>query len=238
MSYAASLVPGALWLCVSPWVARRLVLARPRTQHAMDSVVGGASIAYLVIGLLLEVTHDAGTGIPLQAALGSMLVGLVGFVALHAAVLREPPPRPEGRGGGAGSAWAYPAFAVLYGVYAFLGGAGLLDEVESGPVSFSLYVVVLGAHLAVNDAYLRRLFPTQRGLSASGLAWLPLAGALLWLWLKPSGALLDAPLAFLSGATLYQLVKEELPEPRDIRLGWFLAGVIGLSGLVAARWWL
>jgi hypothetical protein len=204
-------------------------------QRVAESFAAGASLAYVIVDLLVELT-----GIGAPHVHSTLPLGPSHEKSLFAVVL-------------AGAAWWYIVAAVAakmggararyrahllpqlaYG--AFVGGAVAL-EAEHGIVQLALFAPPMLLHLTVVEGHIHKKFEGQHvGLPRAVLAGAPGAGAMAWAFLGFPESVLYLTLALVAGSTAVQVLQTELPTPTAVRIGPFLLGVGLYSAMVAARW--
>jgi hypothetical protein len=204
-------------------------------QRATESFAAGASLAYVIIELMVELTSAGGAHVHAVAPIGAteeqslfsvVLAGATAWYVIAATLARL--------GGRLGPYRSRALPRAIYGV--FVGGA-VAFEAEHGGRALMLFVIALLLHLTIVEAH------EHRELAAEHTGWIrilvgfaPALGAAVW-------ALLDLPretlywvLALVAGSTFVQIVQAELPSPALLRVVPFLVGVAVYSVLVVARW--
>lgn len=202
------------------------------------SVAGGVSVAYVFLHVLPELsateavlarTSGAGLLALEQRAYVVALVGLMSFYGLERLVRshrRETAPAEE-----TGVFWLHIAAFAAYNVVI---GHVLVQEQERDPAGYLLFALALALHVLVVDFGLRQ---DHSHAYARRARWI-LVAALLAGWI--AGMLLELPeplvvavTAFLAGAIILNVMKEELPEERESRFGAFALGAAGYAMLLA-----
>jgi hypothetical protein len=224
----------ALMLAGSYPLGRALSRLHESRREALESFIGGTSIAYLVLDLLVELTYRGREPVhaalplglePEQSLFAVVLVGLTVSYVLGALADRLSRHAPYA---------AYLGWNIAYN--AVVGGA-LVVETEEGLRALALFALAMLLHLTVRQSHAQSTWGsthrTWPGLALVASA--PALGALLWAGLLPKPALAVA-LALVAGTTLMQVVREELPSPSSAHIGTFLLGVAAYSLLIAARW--
>jgi hypothetical protein len=229
----AALVSAFAMLAAAPLGSALNRLSDARLSAA-KSFVGGASLAYVVVDLLVEL---AGAGAPLHGALpiaptddkSLFAVVLCGATAWYVAAALAP--RVGGERGG------YLAYAVPHGVYRVTVGGALALEAEEGIVRLVLFAIPMLLHLtAVESRFHHRFEREHHGLPRFALDVAPGLGALAWALFEIPDAALFIALAVVAGSTFVQIIQTELPSPELVRVRPFLLGVGVYSAMVVARW--
>lgn len=207
----------------------RFLDQKPRSRWL--SAAGGVSIAYVFVHLLPQI---AGSQRHFEEAAGLAwlenhvyliaLAGLVLFYCLEAWVRRH---QGSGEADGEispGVFWTHIGSFTLYN--ALIGYILAQGEERLVP-----YTIAMALHFLVTDfALLHNHEDTYRKkgrwVVTSGIAagW----GAAMVLDQEP-GRLLAALIAFLGGAVILNVLKEELPAERESKLSAFIMGVLGYS---------
>jgi len=225
---------------------RRLPLV---PEAATGSFAGGLAVAYVFLHLLPEI---AAGNERVAEALGEtveetplleltiFLVALTGFTVFYG--LERLADRQHPRGGD-----GRPADAAtrrwLYRLHlgAFLGYNALITytlplRVRTGLVFAVLFTVAIGLHFVLTDRGLHEHYGERFGrhgrlslAAALGVGW-----ALAALVAPTSAVEVSLLTALIGGAILLNVFKEELPDPRRSRFGWFLAGVVLYAALLLA----
>jgi hypothetical protein len=225
----------AFALAASVPLGRKLRHWSHHRLRATESFAAGASLAYVIVDLMVELTSVGGAHVYSTLPIGPtyekslfavVLVGATWWYVVAALAARINRPRTRYR--------AYVVPQVVYGV--FVGGA-LALEAEHGARQLILFALPMLLHLTVVESHIDHKFEGQHtGLTRAMLAFAPGLGAAAWALLGlPQGALFMA-LALIAGTTVVQIIQTELPSPDLARIGPFLLGVCIYSGMVAARW--
>lgn len=203
------------------------------------SVFGGISVAYVFVHLLPEIAGghdvlaDAVDGVGERQIYLVALAGLIVFYGAEQLVLRArrrqhpvaATPTPPGM---------FRVHLATFALYSLLVGDLLVRQVEvEGFWPALLFTVAIGVHLVVNDDGMRTHH--QRRYTDAGrwvLAASVLAGWLLGSVVEVSEAFELATMAFVGGAIVLNVLKEELPAERESRFWAFTAGAIAYSGLL------
>jgi hypothetical protein len=239
---------GVLVLGATHVQAWRFDLRAAGPRSWLLSFGGGVSVAYVFVYLLPEVAE--GQEVLAEAAEGGVLgidrhayiialAGLAVFYGVERAAVRNRATsrrptvveRHHATEGGdlaeeGTDRWTFAISLVAFGVYNALIGYLLVQRAEdSGAGPAALFVVALGVHLVVNDLGLRahhrrRYHDTGRWILGAAL----LAGWALGLAIDLGDTAIAALTAFLGGAIVLNVLKEELPEERESRFWPFLVG--------------
>jgi hypothetical protein len=203
--------------------------------RAAESFTAGASLAYVILDLMVELTSVGGQQVHSTLPIGPtyekslfavVLVGATWWYVVGAVAARMRPPYARYR--------AYLVPQVVYGV--FVGGA-LALEAEHGARKLLLFALPMLLHMIVVEAHIHHKFEGQhRGVARFIMAIAPGVGAIAWGYLGLSEAALFMALALVAGSTVVQIIQTELPSPDLVRVGPFFLGVCLYSALVAARW--
>ncbi|MDH2244147.1 hypothetical protein N5J70_19580 [Pseudomonas sp. GD03909] len=203
------------------------------------SAAGGVAVAYVFVHLLPELAHgqkvmeDSGFH-PLRYlehhAYLLALIGLASFYGLERLIKQHRSERSDGEPSHASVFWLHiGAFAGYNALIGYI----LANRDPGQELELIWYTVAMSLHFMVNDVALQhdhqRLF-AQRG------RWI-LAGSTLVGW--AFGAIIElselgvsAVTAFIAGAIILNVLKEELPSERNSRFGAFLLGSLGYSFLL------
>ncbi len=172
------------------------------------------------------------------------LAGLLTFYAFERALrtneTRTPMPHPDKGGeaddydkenGEEGAHAIYRLHLVLFSIYSLIVGNVIAES--TGGRELALFAVAMVLHFVVVDKALAETF--ERGWTHVG-RWVMAASVLIGWGL---GMAVELPhqvvacvMAFLGGAVILNVLKEELPEEREGRLGAFVAGAVGYALLL------
>ena len=219
----------ALLLALVHIMAGRLHVLGGLPRSRWLSIAGGASVAYVFLHLLPELAQSQAalanaspdTGYLRQHAYLVALLGLVCFYGMERMVARSRP--SPAHSSSPGGFWIHTG---LFAAYNCMVGYLLHERLaEQGSGDLALFTLAMTLHFLVNDYGLRHHHKHQYLRIGR---WL-LAGAVLSGWalarLLPLGpALAAALLAFIAGAVILNVLKEELPAERDSRFGAFALG--------------
>ncbi len=230
-----SAVVSAFALAASAPIGRALRRWSHHRIRATESFAAGASLAYVIVDLMVELTAVGGEHVHATIPIGPtyekslfaiVLVGATWWYVVAALAAKMGQPRARYR--------AYVLPQVVYGV--FTGGA-LALEAEHGARQLMLFALPMLLHLTVVESHMQHKFSGQHaGLARAVLALAPGIGALAWAVLDLPQAALFMALALVAGSTVVQIIQTELPSPDLVRIGPFLVGVCVYSALIATRW--
>ena len=209
---------------------------RPRVLSAG----GGASLAYVVVLVLPEINEavlDAVESAASSAGFFSrdvevyvvVLAGFLSFYTVHALASRA------AEGGTDETSVVFWAHITSFGVYNALIGYLVFHQERSGLTALALYAFAMALHFLVTDAGLRRhhgrtYHRIGRWLLAGAILIGGLVGGLTTIAEGPLALLL----AFLAGGIVFNVMKEELPDPDSSRYVSFLAGAVGYTLVLLA----
>jgi len=229
----------ALVLTFTHLLAGRLDELHQLPRSRWLSVAGGVAVAYVFVHLLPELAHgqrvieDSGFH-PLRYlehhAYLLALIGLSCFYGLERLIKAHRSDLPDDADTHASMFWLHiGAFAGYNALIGYI----LANRGADRPVELIWYTVAMSLHFLVNDVALQsdhqRLF-VRRGrwiLAASALV-----GCGTGLLTELSELAVSAVTAFVAGAIVLNVLKEELPTERNSRFGAFLAGALGYSALL------
>ena len=230
-----SAVVGAFALAASVPLGKKLRRWSDHRLHAAESFAAGASLAYVILDLMVELTGVGGEHVHSTLPVGPtaekslfaiVLVGAAWWYVVAALAARGKRPRTRYR--------AYIVPQLVYGV--FVGGATAL-EAEHGARQLALFMLPLLLHLTVVESHIFHYFESEHtGVSPILLAIAPGLGAAAWALLGLPQAVLFMALALIAGSTVVQIYQPELPSPNLVRIGPFILGVGVYSAMIAARW--
>ena len=207
-----------------------------RSEHSRWlSLAGGVSAAYVFVRLLPELAAAGDAVGELWVEEAVFAVGLLGLVVFHSLEHVARRSRAEQKRQGmedctpAGVFWVHVA---SFSVYNALIGYLLVDPVTAHE-SVPLYTIALGLHFLVTDDGLRRHHRHRYDHSGRWiLAAAILGGAAAGAIVPVRDLALHLLAAFLSGAIILNVLKEEVPGERDSRIGAFVAGAAGYTALL------
>ncbi|HVL99823.1 MAG TPA: hypothetical protein VM324_11085 [Egibacteraceae bacterium] len=212
----------------------------PRSRFL--SAAGGISVAYVFVHLLPELAAAQEAvaeriGGPLRFLDAHIylvaLAGLVVFYALERQSVRSRERRRERHGVDETEDRVARLSFGSYAVYNAIIGYLLTDRADVA--SLLLFAAALGVHFAVVDHGLR----AHHGRSYRAWGRWVCGSAVVLGWavgaaFRVPEAVPAAVLAFLAGGVVMNVLKEELPEERESRLGPFVAGAGGYALLLLA----
>lgn len=234
---------GALLLAVVHIFAGKLRFLDSIPRSRWLSFASGVSVAFVFLHLLpeLDAAQDA-----MREELGDpagflrhriyvlAALGLTVFYGLERLAERSRMRRRVEEGEDRtepGVFWAHTgAFALYNGVIGYL-----LGEEAAEPRSYVLFLVAIAVHFVVNDYGLRQHHKSlydRRGRWA--LAAAVLLGAGVGASFRVPYMYLLVPLAFVAGAIILNVLKEELPNDRQSRFWAFALGVSAYGALLMA----
>ena len=203
------------------------------------SFAGGISVAYVFVHVFPELQEaqleidDSGAGGWLDHHVYLIaMVGLVAFYGLELVVQREGPDRDE-QEREANEAAVFRLHLGMFTAYNALIGYLLVHRVEQDTRGLLLFAFAYALHFIVNDHGLSSHHRTRYRRTGR---WL-LSGAVLTGWLvglafEVSEAVVHVLFALLAGATILNVLKEELPEERQSRFLPFVGGAFGYAALM------
>lgn len=209
-------------------LAHRLKFLDTVPRSRWLSFAGGASVAYVFLHLLPELSEHQGALEETVATTGEetvyavALLGLVLFYGLERYIRLRP-------GDADGSRLHLASFAI----YNVLIGYLTVRREDAGWLEFTFFAVAMGLHFLTTDYGLRqdhqhRYEALGRWLLAGGV----IAGALLGLVLHVPEWLVAGLFALLAGSVVLNVLKEELPEERHSRFLPFVGGAGGYAALL------
>lgn len=218
----------------------RFLSYKPRSRWL--SAGGGIAVAYAFLHLLPELhghhrilrqANAPAFSIVQHHAYMVALLGLCAFYGLeHWAKQSRAKNREPGDATTPGVFWISVGAFTLYNallVY-LLAHEGVRDGHE-----LALFTVAVAVHFAVND---HGLYEHHKHLYAYYGRWLLAGGAVLGgvaaHWLDLPDPVMAGMMAFLIGAIVLNVLKEELPDDRESRFGAFTLGALAYAGLLLA----
>ena len=221
-------------LAVSLPLGRKLSRWSHHRLRATESFAAGASLAYVIVDLMVELTAIGGTYVhsripigptPLKSLFAVVLAGATWWYLVAALAAKVQRPRARYR------AYVFPQ--MVYSV--FVGGA-LALEAESGG-SLILFALPILLHFTVVESHINHAFESQHsGFPRTLLAVGPALGAMAWTFLRLPRTTLFMAQDLVPGSTVVQVIQTELPSPDQVRVGPFLLGVAIYVSMIAARW--
>lgn len=229
----------AVTLVIIHMLAGRLHSEGDGARSRWLSAAGGVSVAYVFIHLLpelargqqvLEASESSLLGYIEHHAYLLALIGLACFYGLERLVKSHRRHLPEHAPSHGGMFWLHiAAFAFYNGLIGYL----LVHREPGNSGDLLTFAVAMALHLLVNDFALQN---HHNHLYVHRGRWM-LAAAVLAGWgLGQARAIPDlavsAAVAFIAGAIVLNVLKEELPEERNSRFSFFLLGAVGYSVLL------
>ena len=218
-------------------VSRALVGASARREELVRSAAGGLSVAFVMLDLFVELAQGSAGGLheivragpePIHTIAVLLLVGVLGTFVAAAWV--------ERRRGGHG---AHLVEAIPHLGYSALVGATLVEEAHEGIAALAVFWIAMAIHLGVVDhGFLERFPGRHRARWTAASSGALVTGALLWTYASPPEGVFPLLLALVAGTTLLLAFRDELPEPKDARIGAVAAGAAAFALLQQLRWWL
>ncbi|MBW8453147.1 hypothetical protein [Stutzerimonas stutzeri] len=229
----------ALALTATHVLAGRLSELHQLPRSRWLSAAGGVAVAYVFIHLLPElaqgqqVMEDSGFH-PLRYlehhAYLLALLGLTCFYGLERLIKQHRSERSDNEPSHANVFWLHVgAFAGYNALIGYI----LANRDPGQTLELVWYTVAMALHFMVNDVALQH---DHQGLFARRGRWI-LASATLVGWafgatIELSELGVSAVTAFIAGAIILNVLKEELPSERNSRFGAFLLGSLGYSLLL------
>lgn len=224
----------------------RLHGLRTMPRHWWLSVGSGVSVAYVFVHLLPEITERQArlmevSGQAWQLPLSTwehllFIAVLAGFSTYYGfeQLVRVSQDEAEGcEVCGVESRTTARVFWVHIGAftgYNLLVGYLLVKRDMPGTLDLAFYATAMAMHLAVNDHGLRDHHrEAYHRIGRWILAASVVVGALIGYLLMVPELLTSLLFAFLGGAIVLNVIKEELPEERDSRFDGFAGGVLGYT---------
>ncbi|MFB6131501.1 MAG: hypothetical protein ABEJ28_11860 [Salinigranum sp.] len=220
----------AVHLAVGRWE-----FARAERRRQFLSAGGGASVAYVFVLILPEVSEAATVvgeirGDVLLAEQLVFLVALVGFVVFYGIEVLVTQRRDEDV---EESKFVYRAHLLSFAIYSGLIGYLLFHQEVAGLSNLFFYAVAMALHFAVTDYGLHRHYGASfdtggRWVLASGTVFGAAVGFLTGIDVYALALLF----AFVSGGIVFNVIKEELPALTESRFVSFVVGAVVFAALV------
>ncbi len=214
----------------------RFLNVSTRRQDAVASVAGGVAVAYVFVHMLPELADgelafkdinisDAIPDLFIQSSL--FLVALLGLVTFYALNAKADSDKNS-------SQIQYRTHLLLVGVLSFIFSYTNPDRIKLGADFAVLFAVVMSLHFVLSDRELARAYPQHfRREDRWILTAFLFAGLVISYVAPPPNELFVAiPTAFLGGAVLMTVFRDELPSLSVARLGWFTGAVAFFSALL------
>jgi hypothetical protein len=210
------------------------------------SLAGGASVAYVFIHLLPELSKGQQaleeSGITRTVsfievhAYAVALLGLIVFYGLERVAIESKRRQAAATGEETPSGGVFWLHMGSFMIYNALIGYLLLHREIQTRRSLIFFFVAMALHFVVNDYGLRHHFKERyHHYGRWILAMAVLAGWGLGVWIELSKAAVAVLFAFLAGGVILNVLKEELPEERQSRFWAFFAGALVYSVFILAR---
>ena len=219
------------------WLAAVISKQSESVQDRWASVGGGAGLAYLFVHLMPELTSGGETisqAAGMQSYLPSALTESLLFLVVLLGVLI-----PYGLGvistqKPSTLQWAGIIRLGLFGLVSYLYAYSLPSLLTTGFSYGILYTVAISAHVLLADRTLAQNHPKafrQRFRWIGSFALV--AGVIHAAVLHPiSDLALATATAFIGGGLLISVFREELPNAKQSRLGWFFMGLLSMTILL------
>ena len=221
----------------------RFLDVSPRSRWL--SFAGGISVAYVFVHVFPELQEaqleiGGGHGAEAETSEGWLdhhvylvaMIGLVAFYGLELVVQREGPERGSAERD-ANERAVFRLHVGMFAVYNALIGYLLVHRVEQDVHGLLLFAFAYALHFVVNDHGLSSHHRERyRRVGRWVLSGAVLIGWLVGVTLEVSETVVHVLFALLAGATILNVLKEELPEERQSRFLPFVAGAIGYAGLM------
>lgn len=235
MSETVAALAGSLVLASAHAFAPAIARLPQRYLASLDSFCGGTGLAYVSLYLLFDLTKYGAPKIhallplgpePLETLFVLLLVALATMYLLEVHLAKSPSLQDD-----------YLGYATLFLIYNFLAGAAVVEEAHAGPLKLGFYVTALGLHLLFNDLFLLHLSPAAHHWRwRAALAAMPVIGCALAAGFALPEGVLYAMLALIAGSTIINVVRHELPSPKDFRSAAFATGVVIYAAIIIATW--
>ena len=213
-----------------------------KPRHRFLSFAGGVAVGYVFLHILPELaTHRTTFADELRllpkiaeaAVYALALVGLAVFYGIErAASISKNNSQERGEGerlGGPVLALHLVAFATINLLIGYL----LLHREEAGMASLAFYFVAMALHFTTADVGMRADHAqAYDGYGRWILAGSVLVGWMLGMMVELSEVAIGMIFAFVAGGIVLTVLKEELPEERESRLGPFLVGAVLYGALI------
>lgn len=218
----------------------RLTFLHAVPRSAWLSAAGGIALAYVFVHVLPELAERQLAHVTDQQSLLGQerelfllaLAGLLSFYGLDRLVSMAPGGAQADNGGAPpGVFWGHIAsFALYNGLIGYL----IVHRDHGGWAGLAAYSGTMAVHFVVNDRAMYRHHGAQ--YVAAGrwiLAVAVFAGLAAGLATTIPDLVVSLLFAYLAGAIILNVMKEELPEQRESAFSALLAGAVGYSALLA-----
>jgi hypothetical protein len=225
----------AAGLAVVHLVSGRVWSAGRGRRRRFLSSAGGASVAYVFVLLLPEISEAAvsygearDTALFVeQTVYVFVLLGFVVFYATEVFVARNVGEDVET------SLLVFRAHVGAFATYSALIGYLLFHQEVSGVVNLFFYAAAMALHFAVTDYGMYRHHGAEYDrVGRWVLAGATLVGAGVGLFVDVSPLVLWTLFGFVSGGVVFNVIKEELPEAKEGLVLPFVAGALAYTVLV------
>lgn len=206
------------------------------------SIAGGASVAYVFLHLLPELSKGQQTlagafeiSYLEQHVYLVALTGLATFYGLQRAAENSREQQRAEKGKDQTSSGVFWLHMASFSVYNLLIGYLLIHREQTGVVSLIIFAVAMGFHFLVTDYGLREQHKesyTQIGRWILSVA--VLTGWLIGILTEIGDVALAILVAFLAGGVILNILKEELPAERQSRFWAFALGAAAYGVLLLA----
>ena len=201
------------------------------------SLAGGISAGYVFVVLLPELAvRQAALSVRELRLMAEREIFLSALAGMAACYWLEHLARRAGNGS---AGWqgrqvdpGLRIHAVAFASYSALTGYLLIGKGGEGTLELIAFTFAFALHFFVNDQFLRRFHGAAHDRWLRwGLAGAVLTGFTLGLAYPVSHTLESHAYAFVAGAMILNIFKEELPEERRGNVGLFVLGAVGISSL-------
>lgn len=217
-------------------VSGRWQFAGPDLLRRLLSFAGGASVAYVFVLLLPEVSEAAlavgtmeGTAfLAEQRVYEATLLGFVVFYGVEVFVTQRRGKDVET------SSLVFWGHIVVFSIYSGLIGYLLFHQEVETVFNLFYYALAMALHFSVTDYGLRQHHgETYYRIGRWMLAGSTLVGGVIGFYGELDPLPLSMLTGFLAGAIVLNIIKEELPDIDESRFGAFAVGTIVYTLLIA-----
>lgn len=232
---------GALALAAAYVLGGMLRVERLRHRRRWISFGAGASLAYVFVDLLpelserqaalLEAIGESGLPFPEFRVYTAALIGFLFFYTMDHATTGVS--ESGNRLGERAPVMLYPLHIGGFAAYSILLGYLVAHRLDTGLLSLALYCIAIAFHFLVVDHSLRKEYGAR--YDASGrwtLAAAVLAGWAVGAFYGLSEPVLATLWGLVGGGVVLNSVKDELPGQGDARYGAFIIGAIVYTLLI------
>jgi len=238
----AALVAVLLLVLIHLYSAKlRFLQGVPRSRWL--SIAGGASVAYVFLHLLPELSQGQQTlagafevfSFVEQHVYLVALVGLATFYGIQHMAETSRRRRREEEGKDKTSAGVFWLHMVSFAVYNLLIGYLLIHREQKGIVSLAIFAVAMGFHFLVTDYGLGEQHKDSYHRSGRWILSASItAGWVIGVLTEIGDVALAVLVAFLAGGVILNVLKEELPAERQSRFWAFALGAAAYGVLLIA----